>query len=144
MRFLAGVRPICPLGASPRLANALEERVAEDAVPLRGRVEVTDPRIECCGFSEAGADRGLANPLDHRREGLSREAVDEARPARVHVYHARRNLNCGEARLHHQWVELPPDQCVATGPPLQLDLALDRGVSGGAVGMEVRRSVISL
>ena len=49
-----------------------------------------------------------------------------------------------EPRLDKQGIDLPADQRVATGPPLQLDQAVDCGVGRLAFGMEVRRTVVAL
>ncbi len=48
-----------------------------------------------------------------------------------------------EAGLDQQWVELPADRGVPACAPLQLDLAMDRGMGIGVVGMEVRRAVVA-
>src|SRR5207245_6401967 len=132
------------LGASPFLAHTLEERIAEDAVRLSRSVEIPDTCIKDLRFGDTSRNRGLANALDHRGERLPREAVDQVRPTRIYIHHPRGDMDRVEARLDHQWVELSADQCVAASLPLQLHLALDRRLGGGAGGVEVGRSVIAV
>jgi hypothetical protein len=76
-----------PRGGTP--PDALEERVAEDTVGLRGPVQRADPGIEVLGSGEPGGERRRADPLDHRGERPAREAVDEVGAAGVDVDHPR-------------------------------------------------------
>ena len=77
---------------SPReQRRGLEERVAERAVGLGGAIQVGDAAVEVLGSGHPGGDRRVAHALHHRREGRPGEALDQRRPAGVHVDHARRD-----------------------------------------------------
>src|SRR6478672_2553263 len=69
--------------------HAFEKRVAEDPVVFGGSVEGPNPFVEALRGDDSGADGLLANGLDHRRERLAREAVDEMGPARIDIDHPR-------------------------------------------------------
>jgi len=62
--------PTAGSGAPPLVPHALEERVAEHAVPLGRPVEIIDACIERRRLYETRGNRGLANTLDHRGERL--------------------------------------------------------------------------
>jgi hypothetical protein len=107
-------------------------------------VQGADALVEALRLDQAGGDRVLADALDHRRERPAREAVDEIGPARVDVDHPRRHADVGEPGLDQERVDAAADERVAAGPPLKLDLAVDRLARRGAVGVKQRRPVVAL
>ena len=62
----------------------------------------------------------------------------------VDVDHAGGDVDRVETRGHHERMQLAADQRVAAGRLLEPDLALDRRMRGGAVGVEAGRSMIAL
>src|SRR3979411_266634 len=125
-------------------SRALEARGAEDAVCLSRSVKISNPCIKGFAIGDTGRNRGFANALDHRGERLPGKAVDEVGPARIDIHHARRHVNCFQARLDHKWIELPAKQRIASRQLLQLDQTLDCHTGCAAIGMEVSRSVVTL
>src|SRR6188474_2480975 len=119
--------------------NALEERIAEDAVVLRRSVERANARVERGWIDDLRLDRRRAHSLNHRGEGSPRETIHQVRTARVDVDHARRDTNVREARARQQRIHLPTDQGISSGATLQFHLAVDRLLSHVAARVEERR-----
>src|SRR6266545_1820325 len=93
---------------------------------------------------ETATDDLVANPFDHRDEGVLREPFDPRRPAGVRVGHARRDRDEVKPGPREQRMEPTPDERVTPGVGLDLDEAGGRAPRVGVLRMEERRAVVSL
>src|SRR5205823_13343146 len=118
--------------------------ISEDAICFSRSVKIPNTCIKGFWIGNARRDRRFTNSLDHRGERFPGEGIDEVGPARIHIHHARGDVNRFQPRLDHKRIELPAKQGVATCQTLQLDLALDCLAGCAAIGMEVGRSVVTL
>ena len=126
----------------PFVCKSLEKGIAESPVQLGRSIQIFYSFFPRLCINHTGINRFIPDAFDHRSKRIFCETFDIIGPARIHVDHPWRDVNRGETRFHHHRVELPPDQRVAAGRLLQLDLALDCPAGGVAVGMEVGRSVV--
>ena len=94
--------------------QGFEECVAKCAVRLGRSIQVLDSLIERNGIEDILLDYRPTYPLDHRRECLSRESIDQFRLAGIDIHHSRGYPDFAIARSNQQGIQRPSNQRVST------------------------------
>lgn len=110
---LVELRRVSALGS-----DALEKRVAEHLIGLRGAMQVTDAEIERGGVDQARLNCRSPHSRDHRRERRPREAIDERWPGRVNVNRAGRYADVIKSGTNKQRIELTANTRVTASAAL--------------------------